>query len=264
MLRTMFFVFLCGVFADCDCRSGGHRRNKRPASPGLSIKSQLGPSSPGDHPLAAIGCVTLDRNLPLPWLERWSLSQRYDSELLRVNYIQYPAGSKVGVAKLSCAFASLALVLADTQSEDSRYIAQVTTPQTCLADYSGNFDVNCSFGANLVDCRGQPLQIAVADRFCQPDALDQPVGRVRQRYCFCQLDAELAHCFFESLTTSPTCTPTLLLTSSVSSRARQPPLPSLRRAPMSVTPSQAATPSSSLASASESPSLSPSPISPSL
>eukprot|EP00808_Paulinella_micropora_P012047 g6308.t1 len=115
---------------------------------------------------------------PADWLHL-TVNYEYPELQVIVSKIPNSAASKVGVAKMSGALASLALGLtigslqlnynhhapapiaavilglaqgALAQEEDYRYVVQVTTPKACVAEFSGNVNLQCSFGANLVDC----------------------------------------------------------------------------------------------------------------
>eukprot|EP00808_Paulinella_micropora_P026039 g68588.t1 len=201
---TVLFVFLRCVAAECSCRVGAVVA-ARTNFTSWTYQVPVAPTAIQDLniPLQQIGCVTvklpaiLTAQAELEIMEGNSLSVNLvsncsiyaflvsvtweDSELLvTVSSLKKSAGSKVGVAKLSGALASLAFGLAAgsqrlycnrqlpapvtaamvsvaqgvvAQSEvDCRYIVQVTVPQPCWAQYSDNIDSHCSFGAKNVDC----------------------------------------------------------------------------------------------------------------
>eukprot|EP00808_Paulinella_micropora_P009935 g58596.t1 len=112
--------------------------------------------------------------------------------LVTISEVRAGVGSKVGVAKMSSALPSLSFGLAagsqrlfshqqvspvaailglahgalgQTQEVECRYILQITIPKksgttSCVADYSGNVNLHCSFGANLIECSNQSDSLA--------------------------------------------------------------------------------------------------------
>eukprot|EP00808_Paulinella_micropora_P010306 g60339.t1 len=210
MVFTMLFVFLRCVAAECSCRVGAVvAARTRFTSSNYQVPVASTAIQDLNIPLQQIGCVTVKlasiltakADLEIMQLQGNSLSVKLvsnctidaflvsvtweDPELLvTVSSLPSSAGSKVGVAKLSGALASLAFGLAAcsqrlycnrqlpapvtaamlglaqgvvAQSEaDCRYIVQVTVPQPCWAQNSDNSDLHCSYGAKKVDCPASP------------------------------------------------------------------------------------------------------------
>eukprot|EP00808_Paulinella_micropora_P017553 g56930.t1 len=110
-----------------------------------------------------IDCVTVD--LPA------CLAGKVELEIMKGNSVSVNLPLVLGGCTTTWRFPSIAAAMlglaqgAVAQSQDCRYIAQVTTPQTCMAEYSGNVDLDCSFGARLANC---PVTAASPSRSPSP------------------------------------------------------------------------------------------------